>query len=48
MRALGGRIQDPAFVKHNNMSIDLDYYLNNQIKNSVVSLLEPVYPNSEV
>jgi hypothetical protein len=34
-------------VKVNNMTIDLEYYLNNQLKNSVTSLLEPVYPNSE-
>ena len=41
------RCEDPAFVKVNNMTIDLEYYLNNQLKNSVTSLLEPVYPNSE-
>ena len=29
------------------MSIDLEYYLNNQLKNAVVSLLEPIYPRSE-
>lgn len=41
-------LQDPAYVKQHNMTIDLEYYLNNQIKNSVVSLLEPIYPKSEV
>jgi len=30
------------------MTLDLEYYLNNQLKNSVVSLLEPIYPKSEV
>ena len=41
-------LQDPAYIKQHNMTIDLEYYLNNQIKNSVVSLLEPIYPKSEV
>jgi len=41
-------VQDPAFVKKHNMTLDLEYYLNNQLKNSVISLLEPIYPRSEV
>ena len=41
-------LQDPEFVKKHNMTLDLEYYLNNQLKNSVISLLEPIYPRSEV
>uniref|UniRef100_A0A7S0H8G1 DNA polymerase n=1 Tax=Hanusia phi TaxID=3032 RepID=A0A7S0H8G1_9CRYP len=41
------RCEDPAYVREKNLTVDLAYYLENQLKNPVTSLLEPVYDKSE-
>ncbi|EKX53301.1 DNA polymerase delta catalytic subunit, partial [Guillardia theta CCMP2712] len=41
------RCEDPTYVKEKNLTVDLAYYLENQLKNPVTSLLEPVYDKSE-
>lgn len=40
--------EDPLFVLQNNLPIDYDFYLNNQIKQPLIRLFEPILAKPEV
>lgn len=40
--------EDPLYVLQNNLPIDYQYYLDNQIKQPLLRLLEPILKDPEV
>ena len=38
--------EDPIFVLENNVPIDFKYYIENQIKQPLVRIFEPIYNNN--
>ena len=41
------RAEDPIYVLDNNIPIDTKYYLENQLKNPLLRIFEPILPNAE-
>ncbi|KAI3647326.1 hypothetical protein MP228_007547 [Amoeboaphelidium protococcarum] len=41
------RAEDPIYVLENNIPIDTKYYLDNQLKNPLMRIFEPILPNAE-
>lgn len=39
---LYNRAEDPLYVLENNLQIDSKYYLNNQLQNPLISIIEPI------
>lgn len=42
------RAEDPQYVREHNLNLDLDYYFENQLKNPVCDLLEPLVGDTRV
>ena len=42
------RAEDPQYVREHNLKLDLDYYFENQLKNPVCDLLEPLVGDTRV
>jgi DNA polymerase delta subunit 1 len=41
------RAEDPIYVLDNNIPIDTRYYLENQLKNPLLRIFEPILQNAE-
>jgi DNA polymerase delta subunit 1 len=41
------RAEDPIYVLDNNLPIDTKYYLENQLKNPLLRIFEPILKNAE-
>ncbi|CAM9471318.1 unnamed protein product, partial [Phaeothamnion confervicola] len=42
------QVEDPVYVLEHNMPLDTDYYLQNQLKNPLTRLFEPIIENPQV